>query len=123
MEPPDFSSVKTLLLFIGYPRSGHTLVGCLLDAHPHVMLTNEYDLIYKWSTFSDWQKRKEFVFDELYRNAVGFDLKVRERSSHVELKDGQSSVSKAFNYSVPHQWNGRYDEYVQVHNILSQSSG
>jgi len=29
-----FDAVRTFCLFIGYPRSGHSLVGSLLDAHP-----------------------------------------------------------------------------------------
>ena len=32
------SNVRTYCMFIGYPRSGHTLVAALLDAHPDMVV-------------------------------------------------------------------------------------
>ena len=29
-----FDDLKTYCMFLGYPRSGHSLIGALLDAHP-----------------------------------------------------------------------------------------
>ena len=40
-QPKYFASVKNYVMFIGYPRSGHTLVGFLLDAHPNVMIASQ----------------------------------------------------------------------------------
>ena len=28
-------------MFIGYPRSGHSLIGVLLDAHPNTIISHE----------------------------------------------------------------------------------
>ena len=40
--PPDpFASVQTLLLIIGNARSGSTLVGSVIDAHPQAVIANE----------------------------------------------------------------------------------
>ncbi len=40
--PPDpFASVQTLLLIIGNARSGSTLVGSVIDAHPQAVVANE----------------------------------------------------------------------------------
>jgi hypothetical protein len=36
---------RTFCLFIGYPRSGHSLVGSLLDAHPDVAIANEVNVL------------------------------------------------------------------------------
>ena len=36
-----FSSVTTYCMFVGYPRSGSTLVGAMLDAHPKILIANE----------------------------------------------------------------------------------
>ncbi len=44
---PDFSEVQTFILFVGYPRSGHSLLGALLDAHPHAIVSHELDAIDK----------------------------------------------------------------------------
>ena len=37
----EFASLSAYVEFIGYPRSGHTLVGSLLDAHAQVVIANE----------------------------------------------------------------------------------
>ena len=31
-----FDDLKAFVMFVGYPRSGHSIVGALLDAHPHL---------------------------------------------------------------------------------------
>ena len=36
-----FRTVKRLLFFIGHPRSGSSLLGRLLDAHPHITISHE----------------------------------------------------------------------------------
>lgn len=33
------------LFFIGYPRSGHSILGALLDAHPEVVMSHELDAL------------------------------------------------------------------------------
>jgi hypothetical protein len=40
-----FSGVATYCMFIGYPRSGHSLVGSLLDAHPDAVIAHELDAL------------------------------------------------------------------------------
>lgn len=39
------SSIESLCLFVGYPRSGHSLVGQLLNAHPNALIAHELDLL------------------------------------------------------------------------------
>ena len=48
--------IKTFVMFIGYPRSGHSIVGSLMDAHPHMVIANEFLLLRNWKYFSDRQK-------------------------------------------------------------------
>lgn len=36
-----FSDLEAIILFIGYSRSGHSLVGSLLDAHPEILISHE----------------------------------------------------------------------------------
>ena len=40
-----FAGVETYCMFIGYPRSGHSLVGSLLDAHRHAVIAHELDAL------------------------------------------------------------------------------
>ena len=37
------TDVERWCFFVGYARSGHTLVGSLLDAHPEIVISNELD--------------------------------------------------------------------------------
>jgi len=36
---------QTFVLFFGYPRSGHSMVASLLDAHPEAAIANEFDAV------------------------------------------------------------------------------
>lgn len=38
-----FGGVETFVQFAGFPRSGHSLVGSLLDAHPEALIAHELD--------------------------------------------------------------------------------
>ena len=40
----DFAEVEQLCLFLGHGRSGHSIVGALLDAHPEIVLADEIDV-------------------------------------------------------------------------------
>jgi len=44
-EPHLFDTVERYCMFIGYARSGHTLIGSLLDAHPGAVIANELDAL------------------------------------------------------------------------------
>ncbi|XP_047140131.1 uncharacterized protein LOC100215248 isoform X2 [Hydra vulgaris] len=103
---PNFSKLKTFLLFIGYPRSGSTLTGSLLDAHPSVIIANEYNLFIKWKNFTDKQKNKHYICNQLWNNSVA-------ETRH------QRAVSKKyfFQYYVPGLWQGLYQDPIQIYNL------
>ena len=42
-DPTRFRQVTTYCLFIGHGRSGHSIIGAMLDAHPEVILSDELD--------------------------------------------------------------------------------
>ena len=75
-------------LFIGYPRSGHSLVGSLLDAHPHITLAHELHALR--------QVRRGVPPDALRRyiryNAIGY------------AQFGRSQTG--YSYEVPGQYQG-----------------
>ena len=41
-----FSQVQACCLFIGYARSGHSLVGSFLNAHRHAVIAHELNLLW-----------------------------------------------------------------------------
>ncbi|MFX0095289.1 MAG: hypothetical protein ACFFBD_26380, partial [Candidatus Hodarchaeota archaeon] len=42
-----FKDLRTFILFIGSSRSGSSLVGALLDAHPNVIIAQERNVLKK----------------------------------------------------------------------------
>jgi hypothetical protein len=85
----DFQRVARFCLFVGYPRSGHSLVGALLNAHRNVVIAHELDapqLVLAGCT-------KEELFSRIVARAYWFNLR-RNTSNH--------------DYQVPNQWQGRF---------------
>ena len=42
---PALLAARTYCMFIGYPRSGHSLIGAILDAHPRAIIAHEADAL------------------------------------------------------------------------------
>ncbi len=108
--------IKKFVMFIGYPRSGHSIVGSLMDAHPHMVIANEFLLLRNWKYFSDRQKEsgeanpfyqhKSYLFNILYRR------------SYWDTTDGFRSEQRTEkNYTLimgPSLWQGRFDKYISI---------
>lgn len=43
----DFEQVETYCMFIGYPRSGHSLVGQLINAHRNAIIAHEENALFR----------------------------------------------------------------------------
>ncbi len=91
----SFNRVETFCMFVGYPRSGHTLIGSILDAHPNMIIADELNAL---RYFDNGFGRKQ-LFYLLLRNSLKAASAGRKRTGYV--------------YRVPDQWQGRY-ERLQV---------
>ncbi|KAK3732913.1 hypothetical protein QZH41_012671 [Actinostola sp. cb2023] len=100
----DYDHVQSFVLFIGYPRSGHTLVSTLIDAHPNAIIANEFDLIGRWENWKPENRNKYFLFDQLYKN------------SRMEAEKGYRSPAGniLFNFYVPGQFQGKFQGTLKV---------
>lgn len=78
-------------MFLGYPRSGHTLIGALLNAHPQMVIAHELDAL-------------GYVHAGLSRGALFALLLDRDR---VHSESG--SKWEGYEYHVPEQWQGRFE--------------
>lgn len=90
-DAPFFSQIETYCVFLGYPRSGHSIVGAMLDAHPQAVIAHEMDAL-------------KYI-------GVGFD---RLRLYHLLLQNARTSAkanrrSGQYLYEVPGQWQGRFE--------------
>lgn len=88
---PRLRNVRTLLLFIGYPRSGHSLVGSLLNAHRSIVVAHELHALW----YLDRGFSAEELFALIWRRDRWFGRHGRQWTE--------------FNYTVPGQWQGRSD--------------
>jgi sulfotransferase family protein len=100
-RPELFQDVKTFVLFIGYPRSGHTLVGFLLDAHPDITVASQTSALrYLKHGFSRQQ-----IFCVLAQNSRQVANTGREQ--------------RRYSYDVPNQWQGRFNKL----RVIGESTG
>jgi hypothetical protein len=88
----DFRHVQRYCMFIGYPRSGHSLIGSLLSAHPHCVIAHEMDAL-------------QYVGRGLTRSQLFALLVARDRDF---TRQGRGWTD--FDYSVDGLWQGRYTE-------------
>ncbi|MGI8828224.1 MAG: sulfotransferase [Candidatus Limnocylindria bacterium] len=88
------SSVETYCLFLGHARSGHSILGALLDAHPEMAISDELDAM-------------SYVKAGFQRDQVlWLSVKVaRDQAARHRLKRGRGG--KIYSYRVPGQWQGR----------------
>ena len=82
MAYPD---LEAFCLFAGYGRSGHSLVGSLLDAHPDVVIAHEANAL---RLVSEGTTREE-LFDTLVENARRSFARGRRQSGYSYVVEGQ----------------------------------
>ncbi len=84
--------LKTFCLFIGYTRSGHSLLGSLLDAHPDVAIargTNVLKIV-----AAGGSDRPDLV-----------ETLVRQAAAEADRPGGRRA--SGYSYAVPGQWQGQ----------------
>lgn len=97
----------SLLMFFGHPRSGHSLVGSIIDAHPRAIVANEYNLLKRIQRSSP-----ESIIDR------GSTL--QSKVSIIEGILGNSRgcadrrVQAGYNYSIGGGWQGRWQLPLKV---------
>ena len=84
-----WSKIETFCLFLGYPRSGHSLVGALLNAHPDMVISHESAALkYCYLGFG-----KRQIYDLIYQKTV------------ADAESGRDLGG--YHYQVFGQWQGK----------------
>jgi hypothetical protein len=81
--------VQTFFMFIGYPRSGHSLIGSLLDAHPAIVCAYELGVL-------------KYVLARYGRRAIYYRL-----LKNSEAFTARGRATRYYSFQVPGQWQGR----------------
>lgn len=91
-----FRNVETYCMFIGYPRSGHSLVGSLLDAHPNVVIAHELDAL----GFLESGFGRNQICSLILKNDQNFTQSGREWTD--------------YKYVVPNQYQGSFEKLLVI---------
>jgi hypothetical protein len=92
----DLATVRSFLVFVGHPRSGHSLVGALLDAHPNMVVAHELDVLKYLEAGYHRDQLLALVLEHSAGNAA------------------RGRRSWGYSYAVPGQWQGRYERLEVV---------
>ena len=84
------SGLQSFCWFMGYPRTGHTLIAAIVDAHPQCCIADEWDILFHLN-----QGYNRFM---LYAGLANSSARFRK---HGNKRSGH-------NYSVENMWQGRY---------------
>lgn len=95
--------IKLLVLFIGHSRSGHSIVGSILDSHPHIVMSRELGLLRKMLSNQNWDK--SMIINALWQRAVSASL----LGHRTETAD-----EKGYTLAIPGLYQGRYESYIDV---------
>ena len=85
---------RYLVFFLGYPRSGHSLVGSLLDAHPDAVIAHELHALRHLARGASL----DAISEAIVINAHVFDMMGRAYTG--------------YDYQIQGQWQGRYRELL-----------
>jgi len=96
--------LRAVCLFIGYPRSGHSLLGSLLDAHPDIAIAHEVNVL---RLVSESGLGRRELFHTLLRRA----------EADAARKKGRRATG--YSYAVPGQWQG----YIRTLRVIGGKAG
>jgi len=85
----DFDGVERFCLFIGYPRSGHSLVGACINAHPDAVISSELPA-------------PLWIMRGCSRNEVY--ARILARAKWFNFWGNKSN----YRYQIPNRWQGKY---------------
>ena len=95
--------VKTFVFFLGYPHSGHSIVGSLMDSHPHMVVSNEADIFTKLSK-GVIAPTKTAIFNAIWENTV-------QSITHGGVR---AASSKGYNLTIGNSYEGKYVDHINV---------
>ena len=100
--------VEKFVLFVGYQRSGHSLIGSVMDAHPNILISGGLFLLQLCASKGVGEsvfENKTRLFNTIYRN------------SYLLSKCGSRSGtnnSKGYSLKVNEQWQGKFSQLRMV---------
>ena len=104
-----YQNVETFSLFVGHSRSGHSLVAAILDSHPEIIISGEFNLLYKLDSF--FMDPSET--DDEGRLRTFFELHFRSHEQAI-FGDRSPNCSSSYCYNIDGSWQGNYKSKLKV---------
>lgn len=113
-----YDDVRMFIMFIGQPRTGHSIVGSMLDAHPEVIISTEFDIMGNWATIKNLTVRhknatKYLLFYRLHEHSL-FTAMFGRNAIRTTI-DGEFD---SYSYHIPGQWQGTFRDKITVEFIV-----
>ena len=105
-------------MFTGYPRSSHSLVAAILDAHPEIIIPNEYNVIKYWNKYRPLTARKT----NMSKYHLFYALHQLSREQALFGKRSNGGKTGCYNYNVPGLWQGGYQSRIKVRSSVKRLS-
>jgi len=104
-----YDGVQSFVLFVGYPRSGHSLVGAILDSHPEIIIPHEFDL----------PKKSDRFFNDPNEESNNRKLRIFSKLHSVSWRQAMfgnrsPNYSHGYSYHIPGRWQGKYRNQIKV---------
>ena len=111
LSSSDVEQVETFIFFLGHARSGHSIVGSILDAHSHVILAHEANLFLTLnedlSSKRPQYNNKSVIFNALWKNS--FD----SSTSGLRTEEGKAH-KKGYTLAIDGLYQGTFVAPIQV---------
>ena len=104
----DMSDVRRFVFFVGYPRSGHSIVGSMLDAHPNAIIAHEYNLFRLWANTRSGSNKhsRSHLFNALFKNSV--------ESATTGWRSKDKVQKKGYSLEIEHQWQAKFQKLLVI---------
>ena len=100
LKGSDINDVHSFVLFIGWPRSCHSIIGSMLDAHPNMIVAHEFFLFKKLIENEQLGLNRTRLYEELYHNSF------RNIQQNGWRDSGHNK--KGYTLSIDKSWQGRF---------------
>ncbi len=96
--PQDvINEVERFVFFIGWPCSGHSIVGTLIDAHPNILIAHEF-FIFKRLMNNTTRTTRTEIFNGLYNRS----------QSNLKVGGGRQHSRKGYTLGLEGYWQGKF---------------
>lgn len=102
-----YDGVETFVMFIGHPRSRHSLVAAILDAHPEIIISHEYSVLENWNEYRRLKQKN------MQKYKLFFEIHNLSTEQSMFGLRGETNLSR-YSYYIPGLWQGGYEKQIKV---------